>query len=585
MIDSASTTIYTYDPRSRLLTESRTINGQAYTLSYQYDAASNLVRLTYPDGYQLSYTYDALNRITSVGNIATLTYRKNNQLATISFGNGVQTAYSYDELGRISRIRTWNSTATLLDLNYVYDLNGNPTSVNNGQETYGYDDLNRLTSANGPFGTLSYTYDQVGNRLSTVVNGTGTSYSYGSYNKLLSAGSTTYSYDNNGNMIMKSSGSNSWSYTYDYQNRLRQVRVNGQLVFQAMYDGDGHRIETVGAGTTVFHYRAGSWDPSYMKDLTSGVSTDVIFAGNFRLGKVQGGVNYYYHLDRLGSVRLVTQSGNVQSFVTKYLPYGNPYATSGSENFQYTGKQLDVPTGLYYYGYRYYDGQSGRFTSLDIQGPDYLNPQSLNRYPYALNNPNRYVDRDGRLYGTPPSPSDYLVAIAKAVLGAIAAIAGAVWEIPGLAEEGARNFFEGAYDLGVLGGQQVENLRFQTQVLDQFASQGDENVADFISPRGSQSAHYQSITTGRYGGHLLYKYVFEENLQAEVMRAARNAALERAAAKAKMAAAHLDLVKNEIDPELAGASKYGFGPQPTTTHGGHLTNKILFDDPLLGTVL
>ncbi len=171
MVDSASTTSYTYDPRNRLLSESRNINGQTYALSYQYDAASNMVRLTYPDGYQLAYTYDALNRITTVGSFATLTYRKNNELATVSYGNGVQTAYSYDQLGRVSRIHTWNSTATLLDLNYAYDANGNPTSVNSGQETYGYDDVNRLTTAGGPFGTLSYSYDQVGNRLGRGIFG------------------------------------------------------------------------------------------------------------------------------------------------------------------------------------------------------------------------------------------------------------------------------------------------------------------------------------------------------------------------------------------------------------------------------
>jgi RHS repeat-associated protein len=151
-------------------------------------------------------------------------------------------------------------------------------------------------------------------------------------------------------------------------------------------------------GTTVYHYLAGSWNPSYVKDVSSGVVTDLAFAGSFRVGKVQGGVNYYYHLDRLGSVRLVTQSANVQSFVGKYLPYGVSYATSGIELFQYAGKQLDVSTGLYYYGYRYLDSQSGRFTSADIQQPNYVNPQSLNRYPYALNNPNRYVDPDGRMF-------------------------------------------------------------------------------------------------------------------------------------------------------------------------------------------
>ncbi len=258
--------------------------------------------------------------------------------------------------------------------------------------------MNRLTSANGPFGALSYSYDQVGNRLSAVVNGTATSYSYGPYNKLLSAGSTTYSYDNNGNMISKTSGSNSWAYKYDYQNRLNQVLLNGLSVFQATYDGDGRRVQTVaGTDTTIYHYQAGSWDPIYVKGLTSGTITDVLFARSLRIGKVRGGISYFYHLDLLGSVRLVTKTGNVQSFSTKYLPFGSTYATSGSERFQYTGKLLDVQTGLYYFGYRYFESQSGRFTTIDIQGPDYRSPQSLNRYPYALNNPNRYVDPDGRL--------------------------------------------------------------------------------------------------------------------------------------------------------------------------------------------
>ncbi|MGA8855844.1 MAG: RHS repeat-associated core domain-containing protein, partial [Candidatus Bathyarchaeia archaeon] len=349
---------------------------------------------------------------------ATLTYRKNNEMATVSYGNGVRTAYSYDQLGRTTRIHTWNSTATLLDLNYAYDANGNPTGVNGGGETYGYDELNRLTSASGPFGTLSYSYDQVGNRLSEVVNGTGTTtYSYGNYNKLLSAGSATYTYDNNGNTVSKSSDSNSWTYAYDYENRLKQVNLNGQSVLQALYDGDGRRIQTVTGDTTVYHYLAGSWDSAYVKDLSTGVTTDIVFAGGFRVGKVQGGVNYYYHLDRLGSVRLVTQSANIQSFTAKYLPYGTPYGTSGSESFQYTGKQLDVSTGLYYYGYRYYDGEVGRFISedkvpqrpnaplnpggiarsqvLDEYGSEPLQPQSLNLYVYAMNNPLRYVDPTG----------------------------------------------------------------------------------------------------------------------------------------------------------------------------------------------
>ncbi len=333
-------------------------------INYIYDEINRLTKITYPDGSTVTYVYDkdsnrlqmfdslhyelhlrpaqpptignqnhqrTASRVTGVGTLASLTYRKNNQLASVSYGNGVQAAYAYDQLGRIARIHTWNSTSTLLDLNYAYDPNGNPTSVNSGQETYGYDDVNRLTSASGPFGTLSYSYDQVGNRLSAVVNGTTTSYSYGSYNKLLSAGSTTYTYDSNGNMIAKNSGSNLWTYTYDPQNRLKQAKLSGQQVFQALYDGDGRRIQTVAGDTTVYHYQAGSWGPTYVKDLSAGVTTDVIFAGGFRVGKIQGGVSYYYHLDRLGSVQLVTQTANLQTFTSKYLPYGPAYATSGAD--------------------------------------------------------------------------------------------------------------------------------------------------------------------------------------------------------------------------------------------------------------
>lgn len=237
----------------------------------------------------------------------------------------------------------------------------------------------------------------------------------------MSAGSTTYTYDNNGNMVTKTSGSSSWTYKYDYENRIKQAALNGLTVFQALYDGDGRRIDTVAGDTTVYDYLAGSWDPSYVKDLTTGVTSDIAFAGNFRVGKVQGGINYYYHLDRLGSVRLVTQSASVQAFAAKYLPYGNTYATSGSESFQFTGKQSDVSTGLSYFGYRYLDSQSGRFTSLDLHRPNYLNPQSINRYAYALNNPNANIDRDGWVAQQTDVTPDERAAIRAAVEAAIAA--------------------------------------------------------------------------------------------------------------------------------------------------------------------
>src|SRR5205823_114958 len=60
---------------------------------------------------------------------------------------------------------------------------------------------------------------------------------------------------------------------------------------------------------------------------------------------------------------------------------------------QYTGKELDN-TGLYYYGARYYDPETGRFAQADTVIPGAA-PQAYNRYSYTLNNPLRYVDPSG----------------------------------------------------------------------------------------------------------------------------------------------------------------------------------------------
>lgn len=65
---------------------------------------------------------------------------------------------------------------------------------------------------------------------------------------------------------------------------------------------------------------------------------------------------------------------------------------------QFTGQERDTETGLDYFGARYYSSTQGRFISVDPEnaGADPSNPQSWNGYSYALNNPVRYTDPDGR---------------------------------------------------------------------------------------------------------------------------------------------------------------------------------------------
>jgi RHS repeat-associated protein len=62
----------------------------------------------------------------------------------------------------------------------------------------------------------------------------------------------------------------------------------------------------------------------------------------------------------------------------------------------FTGQKLDS-TGLYFYNARYYDPAIGRFISADTIVQSISNPQVLNRYSYALNNPLKYTEPSGHV--------------------------------------------------------------------------------------------------------------------------------------------------------------------------------------------
>jgi RHS repeat-associated protein len=65
--------------------------------------------------------------------------------------------------------------------------------------------------------------------------------------------------------------------------------------------------------------------------------------------------------------------------------------------YSYTDQEWDAETGLYNYDARLYDPVLGRFISADSIVPNWHDPQALDRYAYALNNPLKYVDPDGHI--------------------------------------------------------------------------------------------------------------------------------------------------------------------------------------------
>jgi len=105
----------------------------------------------------------------------------------------------------------------------------------------------------------------------------------------------------------------------------------------------------------------------------------------------------YVHTDALGSPVAVTDASGavIQSQSQVYEPYGAPISHGPTDGPGFTGHVEDSATGLTYMQQRYYDPQLARFLSTDpVTAPK--SPRAFNRFSYAINNPYKFTDPDGR---------------------------------------------------------------------------------------------------------------------------------------------------------------------------------------------
>ncbi|WKZ50306.1 MAG: RHS repeat-associated core domain-containing protein [Anaerolineales bacterium] len=114
--------------------------------------------------------------------------------------------------------------------------------------------------------------------------------------------------------------------------------------------------------------------------------------------------------DHLGSTSITADSNGAMISEMRYKPWGELRYTwtdaSASTSpayeltrYQYTGQySYDVEFGLKYYGARWLDSTTGRFTQPDTLVPDPNNPQSWDRFAYVGNNPTNNTDPDGRCW-------------------------------------------------------------------------------------------------------------------------------------------------------------------------------------------
>ncbi len=398
--DPTGTYGFAYDNMGRLIgttTQYSFLPGHNFQNAYTYDAASNRTYLVAPDGSNNNYQYDTLNRLATLTNSLTgqfaFAYDALSRRTQLTRPNGINTNYNYDSVSHLLSVLHQAGSTTLDGAGYGYDYAGNRTSktnyLNGITEGYTYDPIYELTQVvQGASTTESYSYDAVGNRLSSLgVN----PYSYNTSNELTATPSGSYTYDANGNTLTDAQGR---SFTWDFENRLVQA-VNpgvgtttfkydpfGRRIYKSspnftgifVYDGDD-LVETVNpSGTVVSHYTQGQKIDEPLAELRSGGSS-------------------YYEADGLGSITSLSSSAGAVANTYTYDSFGNLTNFTGTlrNPFQYAGREFDSETGIYDYRHRYYDQSVGRFISEDPIKFD----GGFNFYQYVQNQPINNFDPFG----------------------------------------------------------------------------------------------------------------------------------------------------------------------------------------------
>jgi RHS repeat-associated protein len=282
--------------------------------------------------------------------------------------------------------------------------NGNVFQILNFPDTtrsamFAYDPLNRLAQANTINTTSAncwsevYTIDAWGN----LTNRAGLSSMPTCMTEPLNAAPATAQnhlpgllYDTAGNVINDGIGN---TPTHDAENR---IATDAGVTYS--YDADGTRIEK-SSGRMYWTGAGGEYLAE--SDLSGTVNEEYIYFNGARIARVDrpSGTVHYYFADPLGSASVITDAnGNIEEQYY-YYPYGGLVSSVGGDpnHYKFTGKERDSESGLDNFGARYDSSSMGRFMTPDplLNSGRPNNPQTWNRYAYALNNPLNVVDPTG----------------------------------------------------------------------------------------------------------------------------------------------------------------------------------------------
>ncbi len=385
---------YEYNAVGQITSETRTLGGATFITRYTYDKSGVLTAMTYPDGRTVAYAPNPsgqpLSAVTAKSGAGkTLAegaaYKPFGPLSGFDMGNGMEIRKTFDQDYRLKTL----AAGSVMNLSYIHYMNGMIREITNTldparSQFFTYDDLGRLKTANGVYGRMAWTYDNVGNRLTESRNGITESYAYKTGTNIIEsvdgALTKTFVHDANGNI---------------HHAVIQKTTAAAQVTSDYLYTSDGLRLTRTSNGlTTVYHYDlAGNLIGESGPD-GGNFKAHVYFAGTRLATVAADGTVCYHHNNHLETPVMMTDDDGDVVWRADYKPFGKAEVASSSSvtnDFRFPGQVFDAETGYHYNWNRYYDSETGRYLTADPIGLR----GGVNLYVYVGSDPIDKIDKRG----------------------------------------------------------------------------------------------------------------------------------------------------------------------------------------------
>ncbi|MHC1724910.1 MAG: RHS repeat-associated core domain-containing protein [Syntrophobacteraceae bacterium] len=408
--DQSGTTDFVYDERGRTFGKVVNNSGVSFTLNRILTHGGRVSGIIYPSGRTVNYTREEC--LCEVSGIYTVFngVRKDifQDLSHLPFGgpsgmnvaNGGEVSNIFDLDGRMTDSNPGTNRRQYLEyLNTGHLERISAPEVSWAGRYYEYDAVYRLKHAEGSYGTIDYTYDNTGNRLTM------------SRTNDQPVQNEAYSYYPGKNRLQAITGTRSAAYTYSVRGyptvignrtlgynadqRMIWVKENEEDLGRYVYNGLRERTKkTAGGEVTLYLY---DFDGNLIveADAQGATKKEYLYHGKSPLAMAfPSGNVYFMHNNQFGAPELITNSTNTVVWEAIYKPFGETSVNTRStvtNHLRFQGRYFDAETGWHYNHYRYYDPKAGRYLTPDPIGL----AGGINPYVYVGNDPVNSIDPSG----------------------------------------------------------------------------------------------------------------------------------------------------------------------------------------------